>query len=91
MLDKKLREVMELLGGKAVIKEGDQFFVVMNLREFKKIKQESLEGLTKQDLIDKINNNIATWKFIQEQKQTESIELEELGDIPDQEIVYEKA
>ena len=91
MLDKKLKEAMELLGGKALIKDGDQFFVVMNLREFKRVKQESLEGLTKQDLVDKINNDIASWKFIQEQKQAESIDLEELGDIPDSEMTYEAA
>jgi hypothetical protein len=91
MLDKKLKEAMELLGGKALIKDGEQFFVVMNLREFKRVKQESLEGLTKQDLVDKINNDIASWKFIQEQKQADSIDLEELGDIPDSEMTYEAA
>ena len=45
MLDKKLKEAMDLLGGKALIKDGEQFFVVMSMREFKKVKQESLEGL----------------------------------------------
>lgn len=91
MLDKKLREAMDLLGGKAVVKDGDQLFVVMTVREFKKFRQEGLEGLTKQELIDKINNDIASWKFIQEDKQADLIDLEEIGAIDESEVVYEKA
>lgn len=91
MLDKKLREAMDLLGGKAVVKDGDQLFVVMTVREFKKFRQEGIEGLTKQELIDKINNDIASWKFIQEDKQADLIDLEEIGAIDENEVVYEKA
>ena len=91
MLDKKLREALDLLGGKAVVKDGDQLFVVMTVREFKKFRQEGLEGLTKQELIDKINNDIASWKFIQEDKQADLINLEEIGAIDENEVVYEKA
>lgn len=91
MLDKKLREAIDLLGGKAVVKDGDQLFVVMTVREFKKFRQEGIEGLTKQELIDKINNDIASWKFIQEDKQADLINLEEIGAIDENEVVYEKA
>jgi len=91
MLDKKLREAMDLLGGKAVVKDGDQLFVVMTVREFKKFRQDGIEGLTKQELIDKINNDIASWKFIQEDKQADLINLEEIGAIDENEVVYEKA
>jgi len=91
MLDKKLREALDLLGGKAVVKDGDQLFVVMTVREFKKFRQEGIEGLTKQELIDKINNDIASWKFIQEDKQADLINLEEIGAIDENEVVYEKA
>jgi len=91
MLDKKLKEAVELLGGKAVVKDGDQLFIVMTLREFKKVKQEGIEGLTKQELIDKINNDIASWKFVQEEKQMELINLDEIGEIEEPEMTYEKA
>lgn len=90
MLDKKLKEAIDLLGGKAVVKDGEQLFVVMTLREFKRFRQEGLEGLTKQELIDKINNDIASWKFIQEDKQADFINLDEIEAISENEVVYEK-
>ena len=90
MLDKKFKEALELLGGKAVLEDGDQYYVILTLREFKRLKQEGISGLTKQELIDKINNDIASWKFVQEQKQVDSLNLEEIGGITDDEIVYEK-
>jgi len=78
MLDKKLKEALELLGGKALIKEGEDYFVLMNLHEFKKLKKEGVEGLTKQELIDKINNDIAVWKFVSQESQMNDIDLGEL-------------
>ena len=89
MLDKKLKEALELVGGKALIKDGEQYFVLMTLKEFRKIKQEGLQGLTKQELIDKINNDIASWKFIQEEKQDDGLDLQEIGG--EEGIHYEKA
>lgn len=91
MLDKKFKEAMELLGGKAVIQDGEQVYIAMTLREFKRVKQEGIEGLTKQELIDKINNDIASWKFAQEEKQAELIDLEEISEIDNSEMIYEKA
>lgn len=80
---------MELLGGKAVIKEGEDYFVVLSLKEFRRIKKEGVEGLTKQELVDKINNDIAAWKFSSQESQMEAINLEELEKV--QEVHYEKA
>lgn len=91
MLDKKLKEAMELLGGRAIVKDGDQYFVLLSLREFKKIRQEGLEGLTKQELVDKINNDIASWKFIQEEKRSDMLNLDEIGGVSEEQISYEKA
>ncbi|MFA4817601.1 MAG: hypothetical protein WC608_02620 [Parcubacteria group bacterium] len=91
MLDKKLKEAMELLGGRAIIKDNDQHFVLLTLREFKKIRQEGLEGLTKQELVDKINNDIASWKFIQEEKRSDMLNLDEIGGVSEEQISYEKA
>jgi hypothetical protein len=90
MLDKKLKEALELLGGKAVYDDGQDVYIVLTLREFRKIRTESTQGLTKQQLIDKINNDIASWKFSQEEKKIDEIELPEIGNIEDQEVRYEK-
>lgn len=92
MLDKKLKEALDLIGGKAILKDQDQYYVLLTLREFRKLQKTSVEGLTKQELIDKINNDIASWKFVQEEKKMEDIGLEEIADIKEtEEIRYEKA
>jgi hypothetical protein len=92
MLDKKLKEALDLVGGKAILKDQEQYFVLMSLKEFKRLRQMGIEGLTKQELIDKINNDIASWKFVQEEKKMEEMELEEMSDIKEsEEMRYEKA
>jgi hypothetical protein len=90
MLDKKLKEAIDLLGGKAILKDENQYYVLLSLREFKKIRQEGLSGLTKQELVDKINNDIASWKFAQEEEKIDEMVLGEIADIKDDEVVYEK-
>ncbi len=90
MLDEKLKEALELLGGKAVLKDGNQYFVLLSLKEFRKIKKEGVEGLTKQELIDKINNDIASWKVLQEEEKVADMDLTELGQEKTEEIRYEK-
>lgn len=90
MIDKKLKEAMELLGGRAVLKEQDEYYVLLSLKEFKKIRKEGVEGLTKQELVDKINNDIASWKVMQEEEKTDELDLI-IGEEPiGQEIRYEK-
>ncbi|MFA6047938.1 MAG: hypothetical protein WCV59_04835 [Parcubacteria group bacterium] len=90
MLDKKLKEALDLLGGKAILKDQDQYYVLLSLREFKKIRQDGISGLTKQELVDKINNDIASWKFAQEDDKIDEMVLGEIADIKDEEIIYEK-
>ncbi len=90
MLDEKLKEALELLGGKAVLKDQNQYFVLLSLKEFRKIKKEGVEGLTKQGLIDKINNDIASWKVMQEEQKVDEMDLMELGEEKADEIRYEK-
>lgn len=89
MLDKKLKEALELLGGRAVVKDQDEHYILLTLREFRKIRQEGVLGLTKQELVDKINNDIASWKFSQEEDKLSEIELETLGEIKNDEVRYE--
>lgn len=94
MIDKKLKEALDLIGGKAVIKDENQYYILMTLKEFKKIRQEGISGLTKQELVDRINNDITTWKFSQEEEQINKLPLEEIvkNEIDgSEEIIYEKA
>lgn len=91
MLDKKLKEALELAGGKAIFVDSEQYYVLLTMKEFKKVKQEGILGLTKQELIDKINNDIASWKFSQEESKMDEIDLEEIGEMKDDEMIYEKA
>lgn len=92
MLDKNTKEALDLLGGKAVVKDGGECYILMTLREFKKVKQSGIEGLTKQELVDKINNDIAIWKISQEEERLEKLNLEELEKTEgESEVHYEKA
>lgn len=91
MLDKKLKDALELLGGKAIIKDADQLYILMTVKEFKKMRQDGIEGLTKQELIDKINNDIAAWKVSQEEDKLEALNLEDIGKKETDEVHYEKA
>ena len=79
MLDHKIKEALELFRGGAVLKDGEQYYVLMTLKEFKRLRREGIEGLTKQELIDKINNDIAAWKTSQEQEKLNDIDLEDVG------------
>lgn len=90
MLDKKLKEALELLGGKAIIKDADQLYILMTVKEFKKIRQEGIGGLTKQELIDRINNDIAAWKSSQEEDELSSLNLNDIEKEKENEVRYER-
>jgi len=92
MFDKKMQEALQLLGGRAVIKDGESYYILMTLNEFKKIRQEGTQGLTKQELVDKINSDIVSWKTSQEEAKIESINLEDIENpASEDEVVYEKS
>lgn len=91
MLDKKLKDALELLGGKAIIKDGEQLYILLTIKEFKKIRQEGIGGLTKQELIDRINNDIAAWKSSQEEDKLSALNLDDIGKKDPDEVHYERA
>jgi len=92
MLDKKMQEALQLLGGRAVIKDGESYYILMTLNEFKKIRQEGTQGLTKQELVDKINSDIVSWKTSQEEAKIESINLDDIENPgSEDEVRYEKS
>lgn len=90
MLDKKMQEALNLLGGRAVIKDQENYYILLTLSEFKKIRQEGTQGLTKQELVDRINSDIASWKFSQEDDGIDGINLDEI-EKTDEEVIYEKS
>ena len=93
MLDKKMQEALNLLGGRAVVKDQENYYILLTLSEFKKIRQEGTQGLTKQELVDRINSDIASWKFSQEDDKIDSINLDEIekADNQDEEMIYKKS
>lgn len=91
MLDKKLRELLDLAGGKAILQDADQYYLLLTEKEFRKLKLEGVGGLTKQELVDKINNDIALWRVTQEEDRLNEINLDEVGKEGLEEITYEKA
>jgi hypothetical protein len=88
MLSKKLKEALKLMGGKAILQDEEECYVLMTLSEFKKNKIEGVEGLTKAELVDKINNDIAAWKASQEEDSLENINIKELGEAKGDEMEY---
>jgi len=90
MIDKKMKEALELLGGKAIIKDGEQLYILLTIKEFKKIRQEGIGGLTKQELIDRINNDIAAWKSSQEEDKLSALNLDDIGKRETEEVHYER-
>ena len=90
MLDRKLKDALELFGGRAIIKDGEQLYILMTIKEFKKIRQEGIGGLTKQELIDRINNDIAAWKSSQEEDRLNEINLSDIEKENSDEVHYEK-
>ncbi len=96
MLSKKLKEVLGILGGQAILAEDNQLYILTTIEKFKKNNHQRIESLTKQELIDKINNDIASWKAKQKEKEIKEIDLsnfekeENLNQDIRQEIRYEQ-
>jgi hypothetical protein len=90
MISKKLKEAVKLLGGKAVIADMDEVYILTTLKEFRKMRENQVGGLTKQELVDKINNDIAIWKSSQESTQEDAINFQELEENTSEEVRYVK-
>ena len=87
-----MQEALQLLGGRAVVKDGESYYILLTLNEFKKIRQEGTQGLTKQELVDRINSDIVSWKASQEEDKIDSINLDEIEKTEGaDEVRYEKS
>jgi hypothetical protein len=84
MISKDLKELMDLSGGRYIIVEnGRPKYIVMNFDEYKKaiLSHKEIQGLTEEELIDKINSDISLWRENRENSEEALAEIEKLEDI----------
>ncbi len=86
MISKELKEALDLVGGRYIIVEnGRPKYIVMNFNEYKTavLDRKSVQTLTEEELIEKINSDIALWREKQTAEDDEIAldEIEELEDI----------
>jgi len=85
MFSQELKDLIKDVGGKFVISEdGKARYIAMSLKEFQKstANKNSVQALTEDELVDKINNDIAMWRESQENGGEDLIsEIEKLEDI----------
>ncbi|MEW6407408.1 MAG: hypothetical protein AB1465_01830 [Patescibacteria group bacterium] len=82
------QEILKLckeIGGRYIFVEGGKpSFVLMNIEEFKKIFGKKVRNLSKEELIEKINKEIAAWREGQKEKEVEDILDEEKDEKKDE-------
>jgi hypothetical protein len=86
MFSKEFKDILDLAGGRYIIVEGGRpRYIVMNFDEYRNalLDKKSVETLTEEELIEKINSDIAIWREKQAVEDDEIMldEIEELEDI----------
>jgi len=89
MLSNDLKEIINLSGGRYIIVEnGQPKYIVMNFDEYRSavLDRKSVQALTEEELIEKINSDISLWR----EKQTaeeDDIALDEIEELEDIEYI----
>jgi len=87
MIPKELEELIDLAGGRYIIVDGGQpKYIVMNFDEYKSavLERKSIQSLSEEELIEKINSDITLWRekqVVDENEDEMLAEIEELEDI----------
>jgi hypothetical protein len=87
MFTKDFQDILDLAGGRYIIVEnGQPKYIVMNFDEYRSAildRKSSVQLLTEEELIEKINSDIALWREKQTMEDDEIAldEIEELEDI----------
>ena len=85
MLSQELKDLIRDVGGKFIIAEdGKARYIAMSLKEFQKTiaGKESIQTLTEEELIDKINADIEVWRESQNSSSEALIgEIEKLEEV----------
>lgn len=84
---KKALELIQKTGDRCIIltEAGEEAFVVMSLAEYERLalRKSDVAALTEDELLDKINRDIAVWKSQQEEDQEEDNQEEKWEDSED--------
>lgn len=90
MISKELQEIIDLSGGRYIIVDGGRpKYIVMNFDEYKSavLDRRSVQSLTEEELIDRINADIALWREKQAADENEDTILDEIEELEDIEYV----
>ena len=80
-LNDSLSKIIELLhktGDRCIILDRDKSaFVIMSLKDYEKLilNKSQIQGLTEEELLDKINREIAVWKSEQDEETLKHFDL----------------
>jgi len=85
MISKDLKELIDLSGGRYIIVEdGRPKYIVMNFDEYRSavLDRKKVKSLTEEELVKKINEDIALWKENQENPEESLVsEIEKLEEV----------
>lgn len=90
MISNELKEIIDLSGGRYIIVEGGRpKYIVMNFDEYKSavLDRKSVQALTEEELIEKINSDIALWREKQTADAEDDSMLDEIEELEDIEYV----
>jgi len=90
MLSDDLKNIIDLAGGRYIIVEnGRPKYIVMNFDEYKSaiLDRKSIQSLTEEELVDKINLDIALWRENKEKAEENEVLVDEIEKLED--IEYE--
>jgi hypothetical protein len=90
MLSNDLKEIIDLSGGRYIIVEdGRPKYIVMNFDEYKTavLDKKSVQSLSEEELIEKINSDIALWREKQVAETDDDSMLDEIEELEDIEYV----
>lgn len=88
MISQDFKELMNLAGGRYIIVEdGKPKYIVMNFDEYRNavLDRKAVQTLTEEELIEKINADIALWR--EGQKNEDDITLDEIEELEDIEYI----
>ncbi|OGI25868.1 MAG: hypothetical protein A3J76_05020 [Candidatus Moranbacteria bacterium RBG_13_45_13] len=88
MISKELKDILDLAGGRYIIVEnGQPKYIVMNFDEYRTavLERKAVQALTEEELIEKINSDIALWR--EKQTADDDIALDEIEELEDIEYV----
>lgn len=90
MLSQELKDLIRDAGGKFIIAEdGKARYVAMSLAEFQKTVsgKKPIQALTEEELVDRINADIALWRENQAGEDEDESSIEEIENLDDIEYV----